>query len=244
MLDATKIRPVWQDATIIEHRQEAIDVAAIVFQLDSPITFLPGQYANIRLRFPDRDRPVQRSYSIASPPNVSSDRLELIVAKVPGGLVSTEVVDHLTVGQSIELRGPYGKFTWTEANPSPVLMIAAGSGVVPFLSMMEYMSQRQLQVPATLLVSSRSASHAIGHRAFARLDPSLTNLRVVTSYTRDPDDTSATYHRRIDAPMLDECGARNAEAIYICGPDEMVRTTRELLESLGVDESLIQTEIY
>lgn len=239
-----KIRPVWQEAQVVEHRHEAEGTAGIVLKLEMPMSFLPGQYVNLRLRFPDRDKPVQRSYSIASPPDITQDALEVIVTKVPGGLVSTKLVDELSVGDTIDVRGPYGKFTWVSGDPSPVLMIAAGSGVVPFLSMLEYMSREGVRDEATLLLSARDANYAIGHGAYARLDPSLHNLRVVKSYTRDPLDPSAQYHRRIDQAMLDEVGARQARAFYICGPDEMVKSSRHMLIELGIDEALIQTEIY
>lgn len=235
---------MWQEAAVVEHVQEAVDTARIVFRLEQPMDFIPGQYVNLRLRFPERDKPVQRSYSIASAPDISTNTISVIVTKVPGGLVSTELVDQLRVGDVIDARGPYGKFTWADGDAIPVFMIAAGSGVVPFLSMLDYISARRLDINATLLLSARTRAHVIGADVYNRIDPSLKNVRVITTYTRDPDDSTAEYHRRIDGEMLQDLHAVRANAFYICGPDEMVHTARANLCDLGIDESLIQTEIY
>lgn len=240
----TKIRPQWQDAKIVSHEIIATDTASLVFQLDAPMHYEPGQYANIRLSFSDRDRPVQRSYSIASPPDPNRSTIELIVTKVPDGLVSTRLVDEVKVGDTIPVRGPYGKFYWNETKRSPILMVAAGSGVVPFLAMTEYLCNRQIDVAATLLVSSRTYEHLIGKDVYERLIKVDIAPQVLTTFTRDDEDPRANFHRRIDRDMLEAAGARTAHAVFLCGPDEMVRNARDDLLALGVDPDEIQTEIY
>ena len=55
-----------------------------------------------------------------------------------GGLVSPVLVRDTPIGSKLEVRGPYGAFNWTEDMGGPLLLVAAGSGVVPFMSMIRY----------------------------------------------------------------------------------------------------------
>src|SRR3546814_17246651 len=76
-----------------------------------------------------------RSYSIASSPS-ASNVIELAVERLPDGEVSPFFHDIVAVGDEIELRGPIGgHFLWPERATAPVLLIGAGSGVVPLMAM-------------------------------------------------------------------------------------------------------------
>ncbi|CAG4908576.1 unnamed protein product, partial [Acidithrix sp. C25] len=59
------------------------------------------------------------------------------------------------VGDVIDVRGPHGNFTWNEPDDGPVLLVAAGSGVVPFMAMIRYASIKGLSVPMLLLFHQR-----------------------------------------------------------------------------------------
>jgi ferredoxin-NADP reductase len=106
----------------------------------------------------------QRSYSIASGPE--DTELVLTVERLDDGEVSPYLVDELRAGDELELRGPIGGyFVWEEALGGPLLMVAGGSGVVPFRAMLRHHRATGSTVPVRLLYSSRSPEDVIYARS-------------------------------------------------------------------------------
>src|SRR6201987_4632636 len=89
-----------------------------------------GQHVDVRLTAEDGYQ-AERSYSIASAPQ--DQHLVLTVERLEDGEVSPYLTDELRPGDELELRGPIGGyFVWEERLAGPLLMVAGGSGVVPF----------------------------------------------------------------------------------------------------------------
>ena len=155
-----------------------------------------GQHVDVRLTAQDGYQ-AQRSYSIASGPE--DERLVLTVERLDDGEVSPYLTDELIPGDELELRGPIGGyFVWEEQQGGPLLMIAGGSGVVPFRSILRHREAVGSDVPARLLYSARSLDEVIYREELARFD-SADGLQITFALTRQwPDDW--TGHRgRIDA---------------------------------------------
>src|SRR5213075_2312270 len=113
-----------------------------------------GQHVDVRLTAEDGYQ-AQRSYSIASAPEDES--LVLTVERLDDGEVSPYLTDELRVGDKLELRGPIGGyFVWEESLGGPLLLVAGGSGVVPFRSMWRHHRAVRSTVPVRLLCSARS----------------------------------------------------------------------------------------
>lgn len=142
------------------------------------------------------------------------------IKEVPAGRVSPQLVRQIPVGAVLAIEGPFGYFTWTEADGGPLALVGAGSGMVPLMAIIRYAAARQLNVPVRLLCSSAGRDHAIYHDRLAVLAASHPWLEVTHTFTRDPHDTYARYHRRIDATMLAETFASIADTCqaYVCGP--------------------------
>ena len=120
---------------------------------------LPGQHVDVRLTAEDGYQ-AQRSYSVASPSE--RDRLSLTVERIPGGEVSTYLTRELRPGDQFELRGPIGGyFVWTPDHAGPLLLVGAGSGIVPLMAMMRERARSGSPVPASLLLSARSWERVI-----------------------------------------------------------------------------------
>src|SRR5262245_62736402 len=97
---------------------------------------LAGQHVDIRLTADDGYQ-AQRSYSIASPPEVP--RLALTVERLERGEVSPWLVDEARPGDRFELRGPIGGyFAWFVTAGGPLLLVAGGSGIAPLMAMLRH----------------------------------------------------------------------------------------------------------
>ncbi|MGH9068215.1 MAG: FAD-binding oxidoreductase [Acidimicrobiales bacterium] len=235
----------WQQALVAEVVVEAPDAVTLRLRLEHPTHFLPGQYYNVRLAAPGRPRPVQRAYSVGSSPFPDPSVIDLGVKEVAGGLVSPRLVNDVAPGDKLEVRGPAGRFHWSEGDGGPLLLVGAGSGVVPLMAVVRYGWTRGLEVPMTLLCSAASFDHALYHDDLAHLEKACPWLSVLHSFTRDPRDRRAAYHRRIDPAMLgDACEGRLPHLAYLCGPPAMVEDVAGWLADLGLDPARVRTEKY
>jgi ferredoxin-NADP reductase len=233
-------RLTWQVAEAVEVVPETPRVKTIRLDVPEWPGHLPGQHVDIRLTAEDGYQ-AQRSYSIASAPAAS--QLELTVERIDDGEVSPYLTDELRPGDRFELRGPVGGyFVWEPSQGGPLLLVAGGSGVVPFRAMLRHLVAQGGGVPATLLLSSRTWDDVIYREELAALD----GIRVVHTLTREHPDDWTGYARRVDAEMLAETGPAAAERphVYVCGPTPFVETVAGALVELGHDPSRIRTERF
>src|SRR5512135_2106116 len=125
----------WQIATVKAIRPETAKVKTFTLTLPNWTAHRAGQHYDIRLTAEDGYQ-AQRSYSIASEPERAGE-IDLTVERIEDGEVSTYLHDVLIPGDRVELRGPIGGyFVWQATEPSPLLLVAGGSGVVPLMSML------------------------------------------------------------------------------------------------------------
>jgi ferredoxin-NADP reductase len=202
-----------------------------------------GQHVDVRLTAPDGYQ-AQRSYSIASGPE--DEHLVLTVERLEDGEVSPYLVDELMSGDELELRGPIGGyFVWEAALAGPVLMVAGGSGVVPFRAMLRHGAALGSDVPMRLVYSSRALGDVIYRRELLRLaerDP----VEVDLTLTREWPDGWAGLRGRIDGSVLDQVSwpPEQRPLIYICGPSGFVESAAQSLVERGHDPTRIRTERF
>ncbi len=223
---------------------EAPDAVTLRLRLADAAGFLPGQYYNVRLAVPGRPRPVQRAYSVGSSPVPDPSMIDLGIREVPGGLLSPLLVG-LRAGDRLSVRGPYGRFTWDGRDGGPVLLVGAGSGMVPLMSMVRHAAQRGRGDPVVLVCSAITYCHAFYREELAALVARHPWLRVVHCITRDPAEPRAHYHRRVDSTVLSESlDGNHPVAAYLCGPPAMVESVAAALVGLGVAPETIWKEKY
>ena len=245
----SKPRPIWQNARVVKLTEETAETTSIQFEPEFPSEFFPGQYYNVRISVPGRPRPIQRAYSIGSSPFPDSSKFEITVREVPLGLVSPRLTRELRVGDIVSIRGPHGNFTWNENDGGPALLIAAGSGVVPFMSMIRYANTKKLNIPMLLLFSSKTDELVIYADELADLQKENGWLKVVHTFTRSPGHPGSRYHRRIDGMMIKECLRElcgdPAKAIgYVCGSPDLVDMAQATLLDAGLKDDRVRVEKY
>jgi ferredoxin-NADP reductase len=202
-----------------------------------------GQHVDVRLTAADGYQ-AQRSYSIASAPQDAN--LVLTVERLADGEVSPYLCDELRVGDQLELRGPIGGyFVWPPAEPAPTLLVAGGSGVVPFRAMLRARATLGGSPPMRLLYSSRSWAETIYREELARLDEEE-GVEVHFTLTRSWPDGWTGHRGRIDRALLDAVSwsAGEEPAIYICGSDPFVESAAQALVASGHDAGRIRTERF
>lgn len=237
-------RLTWQPAEVVEIITETARVRSLAFRVPAWPGHRAGQHVDIRLTAEDGYQ-AQRSYSIASPPEDS--RVMITVEKIEDGEVSPYLIDEVTVGDRLEIRGPIGGyFTWTAADGGPLLLVGGGSGIVPLMAMLRHRAAAGVSVPASLLYSSRAYEDIIYREELDRLAAGTASARIVHTLTRSQPAGWTGYRRRVDRDMLTEIAPPASEKplAFICGPTRLVESAAEILTELGYAPPRIKTERF
>jgi ferredoxin-NADP reductase len=233
----------WQIATLVDSRPETPTARTLALDVPGWTGHLAGQHLDVRLTAED-GYSAQRSYSIASAPDGS--RIEITVQAVRDGEVSPYLLEDFAVGDSIELRGPVGRwFAWRPTEPAPVLLVAGGSGIVPLMAMVRTRRATGSRVPFRLIYSVRSPGDLIYADELIRRT-SMDGLDTRIIYTRTAPDGDRRGPGRVTADDLVRSGwpPDLEPRSYVCGPSGFVEAVADLLVSVGHDPAEIRTERF
>lgn len=237
-------RLTWRVATVGSVREETATVRTLVLDVPEWPGHLAGQHVDVRLTAED-GYTAQRSYSIASAPNSST--VELTAQRVADGEVSSYLVDVAVPGDRFELRGPVGGyFTWRPSDPSPVLLVAGGSGIVPLMSMIRVRAAAASRTPFRLVHSVRGPDDAIYAAELARRARDDNGLDVSYVYTRTTPAGWPHPPGRLSNVRLGEAGwpASLEPSCYVCGPTGFVEAAADLLVAAGHAPGRVKTERF
>jgi len=194
------------------------------------VDHLPGQHYVVRLTAED-GYTAQRSYSVASAPG--DPLVELFVERLDDGEVSTYLADVVEPGDELEVRGPIGGwFVWDGA--SPALLVAGGSGVVPFVSMLRHARTTGREDLLRIAVSARTLA-ALPYADELAAAGALIALTGEQHGIRPAGRLAA--HELIP---LEEPG----QTAYVCGSASFAEAATQLLESAGLPPSAIRVERF
>ena len=236
----------WQSCVIDEIVQQTPSIKSFFLRLSNPLAYVAGQHVDVRLTAPD-GYTAMRSYSIASSP-ASSPILELAIERLPDGEVSPFFHDVAAVGDEIELRGPLGgHFLWPESADEPVLLIGAGSGVVPLMAMIRQRRSLAQTVPVALLLSARTVRDVLFSSELHSIESDDSAFSLALAITREAPMRASDFARRIDGLMVQETLARlgrNPSHVFVCGSNGFVNIATDGALSAGLAPSIIKTERY
>ena len=236
----------WQSCLITDIVQQTPSIKSFFFRLDNPLAHIAGQHVDVRLTAPD-GYSAMRSYSIASWA-ISSPTIELAIERLPDGEVSQFFHDVAAIGDEIELRGPLGgHFLWPEPAIDPVLLIGAGSGLVPLMAMIRQRRALAQVVPTALLLSARTAEDVLFSEELFSIEFSDPMFVLALAITRDKPIRASDYARRIDGVMVQEVLARlhrKPTQVFICGSNGFVNVATDGALLAGLGASIIKTERY
>ena len=218
------------------------------FMLRPPVwhPFFAGQHLDIRLTAPDGYQ-VQRSYSVASAPEMEGV-YELAVEELEDGEVSPYFHEVAQVGDTIEIRGPFGGyFNWMASEGGPILLIGGGSGVVPLMSMVRHRAAQHSDASVALLYGVRTMADAPYAGELQALDAANDGFRLFFAFSREAamrtKDFSGRVNDAVIAAVLEALGA-DPHTTYVCGSNRFVETVTTHLVAMGQPPSMIRTERF
>ncbi|WP_306639686.1 1,2-phenylacetyl-CoA epoxidase subunit PaaE [Sanyastnella coralliicola] len=243
--------PQFHTLTISEVRKETEDTVSIAFDVPQSLKddyqFIQGQYLTLRADINGED--VRRSYSICS--GTDEGELRVAIKQVEDGRFSTYANNELKAGDELSVMTPMGNFyvPLDETNDKDYLAFAAGSGITPMMSIIKTTLQKEPNSTFTLFYANRSSSTIIFRDELEELkDRYLSRLRIFHVLTQEPTDIPM-FSGRIDA---DKCGqfcdvlvdAPAIDAVFICGPEPMIKAVSSKMEELGTPKENIHFELF
>jgi ferredoxin-NADP reductase len=233
----------WQLGTVAELVRETHNVTSVALDLPDWQGHSAGQHVDVRLTAEDGYQ-TERSYSIASAPE--DEKLVLTVERLGDGEVSPYLTDELRIGDELELRGPIGGyFIWDQTTPGPLLMLAGGSGVVPFRSIVRHWASGPRTVRPRLVYSARSLGDVIYRQELTEFaDADGLDLRL--ALTREWPDDWQGQRGRVDRSLLETVAwpVSDDPIAYVCGPNGFVETVSHTLLAMGYPAEQIKTERF
>ena len=227
-------------AKVTELSPAAHDV--VVVRLASPpglsFGFHPGQFAKLRFgKLP------ARSYSMASQPG--QDLMEFHIRVVPGGTASQYVATRLKVGDSVEVRGPFGEAYWPGAEGvqrGPLLLLAGGTGLAPILSVLDAALKDGIE-PQQIHVY-----HGVRHerdlyagaKLVARARSHGFRFTPVYSEGDQTDARTGLLHEAVGEDFHDLADAH----IFVAGPPPMVDAVKTTAQQRGASADRVRADAF
>ncbi|MDB5987894.1 MAG: monooxygenase [Nevskia sp.] len=198
------------------------DIVRITVELDRPIRFIAGQYAN--LKYPNIRR--ARNYSFADAPDRDGrSSVSFFIRKVPGGAFTEDLFAGRLQNVPLDIEGPHGAFH-LHPGSTPMICIAGGSGLAPLLSLLENGRKDRVKRPCAFLFGARTQADLYGLEQIQQIAASWADKFVfLPVLSHEPADSSWTGARGLvtqfitDAmPGIDWSSAEG----YMCGPPGMI----------------------
>ena len=199
-------------ARVEQLSEDSIELAVDLDE-DAELTFLPGQYINIQVPGSEETR----SYSFSSRPGDKC--ASFLIRNVPDGLMSGYLTGAAKPGERLTMTGPLGSFYLREVK-RPLLMLAGGTGLAPFLSMLQLLEEKGCDQPIHMIYGVSRDDHLVKMDAletFAETLPEFSYITVVADEaSQHPRKGYVTHHM---APEVLHDGDVD---VYLCGPPPMV----------------------
>lgn len=231
-------------------RRETNDCVSLLFdvpaELNQAFQFVQGQ--SLTLKTTINNDEVRRSYSICSSPY--DKELRVAIKKVEGGLFSTFANEQLKPGDQLDVMQPSGKF-YTPLNPhnkKHYVAFAAGSGITPVLSLIKATLQAEPKSTFTLVYGNRSRSSIIFFEELEALkNKYMQRFNLVHILSREKADAAINFGRITESKLQDLLKLidySTVDEFFICGPEEMIFTIKNFLETGGIDKKKIHFELF
>jgi len=231
------------DGRVTRVDQLTHDIRLLEVDIDNPLKFYAGMYADITL--PGAN--ITRSFSMASTP-ASTNRLQFIIKKYPNGAFSGLLDGNLTPGTALKLRGPYGTCMRRENRDGPMILVGGGSGMSPLLSILEDQIANGPTRSIYFFYGARTAKDLFYLDRFAELAAQHPEFKFIPALSDAEGDTSWTGEKgwvhEVAKQYLSELDLDDDADAYVCGPGPMIDAAFPVLVVAGLDTDHIHCDRF
>ena len=233
---------------IIDETPEAY---TICFENLNPelFTYQAGQYLTLKVEIEGEE--YRRAFSLSSSPDLDQD-LHITIKRIPNGKVSNFLKDHLEVGDLVDVMPPMGGFKILPEldRQRHYIMLGAGSGITPLMSMIKTVLHREPLSKVSLWYGNRTQEDIIFDKQLQKLKSEYPDRLGIFHTLSQPEGTwrgrkgrlnkQNVYDLLLDLFMVDTY----RKQYFICGPEAMIVDACEALEMFGVAKDKIHYELF
>lgn len=226
-------------ARVVEKKIQANNTVSLTLKPNKNFAgFLPGQHVNVSALI--KGVRITRSYSLSNIPNAKG-LVEITVRQEPNGVMSSWLNNEASVGSTLELGAIFGDMTFATPPTQPVLLLAAGSGITPMMSLLRQAAQEYPALPVTLLYWDKAQADFCFADELDQLASTHAQITVHKISTRESLPTGSLTGR-IELAQVKQCVNDLAErSVFVCGGNDFVAAARDALEA---EVSSLQTESF
>lgn len=206
-------------ATVVGIEALSPTIVELKLSIDRSMQFQAGQYVNISVPGVEGTR----AFSIANPPS-QADVIDLHIRKVPGGAATTYIHEQLSVGDTLELSGPYGQFFVRDSDPKDTIFIAGGSGLSSPESMILDMLEKGTDKKIYLFQGARNVAELYHREKFEALAAEHDNFQYIPALNEPAADEEWEGFKGFvhEAAIAHFDGKFAGHKAYLCGPPLMI----------------------
>jgi benzoate/toluate 1,2-dioxygenase reductase component len=229
--------------TALEFLSSEIVKLSVKTQDGRKVNFLPGQYANIEI---PNSGGKTRSFSFSG--KTGTDTLEFIMRLLPDGLASNYLRDNAKEGEILNITAPFGSFYLRDIN-APTLFFAGGTGIAPFLAMLENLVHVETrhalslqEIPPIQLFYGATTDENLVE--LDRLDSFKSKLPFQYQTCVSIEQSEKHAHGFVNQWITKDYLGENVYDMYICGPPPMVDAVKKSVHTEGVAQSHFYEEKF
>lgn len=241
---------------VVSRDNETDDILTLCVKAEDGLpvpAFVPGQHVTLRADLSPVAE-VARSYSLCGSAREASEGIyrvaikRVATAQGGGGGLSSALHAGIAVGDAVGLKAPDGVFLVPVESDFPVVLIAAGVGITPFLGYLERLADLHRTPEVTLYYGNRDGAHHAFRQRLKALAQALPSLRIVDVYSQpaasDRAADSFQLEGRVTAQTVDAGLIARRARFYMCGPPDMMRGLAIGLALRGVPPFEIFQEVF
>jgi ring-1,2-phenylacetyl-CoA epoxidase subunit PaaE len=232
--------------SIVRQTEKAVSITFDVpTNLSAEFNFKAGQY--ITLKAVINETEIRRDYSLSSSPK--SGDLTVTIKEIEGGVFSTYANKSLNIGDSLEVGMPNGRFIYESQSEDikSIVAFAAGSGITPIMSIARTVLETGND-NVVLIYGNKSPEKTIFYKEILELQSAYLNRFKVQFVYSESNNDGALFGRidvsNINYVIKNTVQLEPSQLFYLCGPEEMIKTTTAILSEKGIREERILFELF
>ena len=236
--------------TIKELNKETENAVSITFDvpqdLKDTFAFKAGQYITLKTTIGNNE--IRRDYSLCASPK--SGVLKVAVKEVKDGTFSSYANNQLKVGDVLEAAPPKGRFIFQpDASKSrTIAAFAAGSGITPIMSIIKSVLEEEPQSKIVLVYGNKTTKDTMFLNALLELQHQYNERFTIKFVFSQANETNAIFGRieksTVNLIVKNEYKHTTIDAFYLCGPEGMIHTVKDVLTEHNIDDSTIYYELF
>ena len=214
--------------------------------LKDTFSFKAGQYITLKTLIDGHE--IRRDYSLCVSPK--SGELKIAIKEVTDGTFSAYANDTLKIGDVLEVAPPKGRFVFTpnDSKTKNIALFAAGSGITPILGIIKCALEEEIHSKVILVYGNKTTKDTMFLNELLELQHQYKERFSIQFVFSQQDEDDSIFGRieksTVNYVVKNQHKHIEVDAFYLCGPEAMIHTVKDVLTGHGIDENRIHFELF